>query len=178
MSDKTQQIQAVYSSSDVAVTLKIQESTLRKYCLILEKNGYEFLKNENGHRAFFDADSIVLKKFIELKNGSDMTLEQAAKSVVAWKNGSNITERDTEDSRYVARYSDLLAEFTSFKENQENFNQELLKQLQRQQEYISNKLEERDQKLMLALKETMETQKQLAIASAEEPKKKWWKFWK
>jgi biotin operon repressor len=59
MSDKTQQIQAVYSSSDVAATLKIQESTLRKYCLILEKIGYEFLKNENGHRAFFDADSIV-----------------------------------------------------------------------------------------------------------------------
>jgi hypothetical protein len=42
MSDKTQQIQAVYSSSDVAITLKIQESTLRKYCLILEKNGYYF----------------------------------------------------------------------------------------------------------------------------------------
>ena len=178
MSDKTQQIQAVYSSSDVAVTLKIQESTLRKYCLILEKNGYEFLKNENGHRAFFDADSIVLKKFIELKNGSDMTLEQAAKSVIAWKNGNDITGRDTEDSRYIARYSDLLEEFISFKENQENFNKELLNQLQKQQEYISDKLEERDQKLMLALKETMETKKQLAIASAEVSKKKWWKFWK
>lgn len=178
MSDKTQQIQAVYSSSDIAVTLKIQESTVRKYCLILEKNGYEFLKNENGHRAFFDADSIVLKKFIELKNGSDMTLEQAAKSVVAWKNGTDITEGDTEDSRYVARYSGLLEEFTSFKENQEKFNQELLKQLQQQQEYIGNKLEERDQKLMLALKETMETKKQLAIAPAEEPKKKWWEIWK
>ena len=161
MSDKTQQIQAVYSSSDVAITLKIQESTLRKYCLILEKNGYEFLKNENGHRAFFDADSIVLKKFIELKNGSDMTLEQAAKSVVAWKNGTDITKGDTEDSQYIARYNDLLEGFTSFKENQEKFNQELLKQLQQQQEYISNKLEERDQKLMLALKETMETKNNL-----------------
>jgi hypothetical protein len=31
---------------------------------------------------------------------------------------------------------------------------------------------------MLALKETMETKKQLAIASAEEPKKKWWEIWK
>jgi hypothetical protein len=59
-----------------------------------------------------------------------MTLEQAAKSVVAWKNGTDITEGDTEDSRYVARYNDLLEGFTSFKENQEKFNQELLKQLQ------------------------------------------------
>lgn len=178
MSNKTQQIQAVYSSSDVAVTLKIQESTLRKYCLILEKNGYEFLKNENGYRAFFDADSIVLKKFIELKSGSDMTLEQAAKSVVLWKKGANITERDTEESRYVARYNDLMKEFTSFKANQENFNKELLNQLQKQQEYISNKLEERDQKLMLTLKETLETKRQLAITSAEVSKKKWWEFWK
>lgn len=178
MSNKTQQLQAVYNSSDVAVTLKIQESTLRKYCLILEKSGYEFLKNENGHRAFFDADSIVLKKFIELKNGSDMTLEQAAKSVVAWKKGTDITERDTEDSRYIARYNDLLEDFKDFKENQENFNKELLNQLQKQQEYISDKLEERDQKLMLTLKETMETKRQLAITSAEVSKKRWWKFWK
>lgn len=178
MSNKTQQIQAVYSSSDVAVTLKIQESTLRKYCLILERNGYGFLKNENGHRAFFDADSIVLKKFIELKKGSDMTLEQAAKSVVAWKKGTDITDRDTEESRYVARYNDLIEEFTSFKENQENFNKELLNQLQKQQEYISDKLEERDKKLMLTLKETLETKKQLTITSAEVSKKKWWKFWK
>lgn len=178
MLDKTQQIQAVYSSSDVAITLKIQESTLRKYCLILEKNGYEFLKNENGHRAFFDVDSIVLKKFIELKNGSDMTLEQAAKSVVAWKKGTDIAKSDTEESRYVARYNDLIEEFKSFQENQENFNKELLKQLQKQQEYISDKLEERDQKLMLILKETLETKRQLSIASAEEQKKKWWEFWK
>lgn len=178
MSNKTQQLQAVYNSSDVAVTLKIQESTLRKYCLILEKSGYEFLKNENGHRAFFDADSIVLKKFIELKNGSDMTLEQAAKSVVAWKNGNDITEHDTEDSRYIARYNDLLEDFKDFKENQENFNKELLNQLQKQQEYISDKLEERDQKLMLTLKETMETKRQFAITSAEVSKKRWWKFWK
>lgn len=176
MSDKTQQVQAVYSSSDVAGTLKLQESTLRKYSLILEKNGYEFLKNEHGHRAFFDHDIIVLKKFIELKSGSDITLEQSAKAVVAWKNGTDIAERDTEENRYIARYDDLVTEFREFKENQEDFNRELLNQLKIQQEYISNKLEERDQTLMLALKNTMETKRQLEIASAAE-EKKWWKFW-
>lgn len=178
MSNETQQLQAVYNSSDVAVTLKIQESTLRKYSLLLEKNGYEFLKNENGHRAFFDHDIIVLKKFIELKSDSDMTLEQSATAVVAWKNGTVVADRDTEENRYIARYNDLVSEFRGFKENQENFNKELLNQLQKQQEYISTKLEERDQNLMLALKETMETKRQLEIASAEEEKKKWWKFWK
>jgi len=178
MSEKPQQIQAVFSSSDIAITLKIQESTLRKYCLILEKSGYEFLKNENGHRAYFDADLILLKKFLELKKGTDMTLEQASKSVVAWKNGSDITERDTDEDRDVLHSNDLVDEFKSFKESQEKFNQELLNQLKKQQEYISNKLENRDQQLMLALKETLETKKQLALTEAEEQKKKWWMFWR
>lgn len=176
MTSETQQIQAVYSSSDIAVTLKIQESTVRKYCLILEKSGYEFLKNENGHRAYFDADIIILKKFLELKKGTDMTLEQAAKSVVSWKNGIDIAGHDTEENRYIMRYDDLLKEFVAFKNSQEEFNRELLSQLQRQQEYINNKLESRDEKLMLALRETMETQKQLAL-TVELEKKKWWKFW-
>ena len=49
MTEEMKQIQAVYGSSDIADVLHIQESTLRKYCLLLEKSGYEFLKNEQGH---------------------------------------------------------------------------------------------------------------------------------
>ncbi|MBT2695428.1 DUF3967 domain-containing protein [Bacillus sp. ISL-55] len=176
MSNETQQSQAVYSSNDVAVTLQIQESTLRKYCLILEKNGHEFLKNEHGHRAFFDHDIIVLKKFKELKSGSDMTLEQASKAVIAWKNGNSITELDTQESSYVARYSDLLEEFKLFKQQQMEFNKELLSELKKQQDYINHHLEERDQKLMLSLKESLEAKQQLALE--ESKRKSWWKFWK
>ena len=62
MSEGIKQVQAVYGSSNIADILHVQESTVRKYCLLLEKSGYEFLKNEQGHRAFFDHDLIVLKK--------------------------------------------------------------------------------------------------------------------
>lgn len=178
MSNETQQIQAVYSSSDVSTVLTIQESTLRKYCLILEKNGYEFLKNANGHRAYFDGDIILLKKFLELKEEADMTLEQASKSVIAWKKGTTISVHDTEEKRYVSRYNDLVDEFKLFKRNQEEFNEKLLKQLEKQQEFINTRLEERDQRLLLSLKETMATKKQLELAAVEEQKKKWWRFGK
>lgn len=114
MSEGAKQVQAVYGSSDVADVLQVQESTLRKYCLLLEKSGYEFLKNELGHRAFFDDDVIVLKKMISLKNDADMTLEEAVKSVIAWKNGNDIAVSDTEEKRYIARYNDLLKEFKTF----------------------------------------------------------------
>lgn len=186
MTDEAQQnhsTQAVYGASDVALILKVQESTLRKYSLLLEKNGYEFLKNENGHRAYFDDDIIVLKKMIELKSGTDMTLEKACISVIAWKRENVIAPRDTEENRHVMRYNDLYEEFKSFKEQQlqynaqmMEFNKELLEQLKRQESYIKNSIEERDQKLMLAMRETLETRQQIAVT--EQDKKQWWKFWK
>lgn len=174
MSKEVVQTQSVYGSSDIADTLKIQESTLRKYCLLLEKVGYEFLKNEHGHRAFFDHDVIVLRKMISLKSSADMTLEEAAKSVVAWKNGNDITVSDTEEKRYITRYNDLLEEFKSFQEQQMNFNKELIQEIRNQQEYIEDRLEQRDRLLMQSMRETLETRKEIAAAS----EKKWWHFWK
>lgn len=169
MSEEIIQTQSVYGSSDIAVTLKIQESTLRKYCLILEKAGYEFLKNEHGHRAFFDHDVIVLKKMIELKSGTDMTLEEAAKAVIAWKNGNAVSVRDMDEKQ---RYNDLVEEFKVFKEQQMDFNKELIQEIRSQREYINGCLEKRDRLLMQSLRETLETKE---IAAAE---KKWWRFWK
>lgn len=58
-------------------------------------------------------------------------------------------------------------------ENQEKFNQELVRQLEKQQHYINTRLEERDKALMLSLKETLEAKQQMAIAKS----KKWWRFW-
>ena len=176
MTDETQQtqaLQAVFGSSDIADVLQIQESTLRKYCLLLEKAGYEFLKNEQGHRAFFDNDVIVLRKMIALKNDADMTLEEAVKSVIAWKNGTAITVRDTEEKQYIARYNDLMKEFKSFQEQQMNFNKELIQEVRSQREYIENRLEQRDQLLMQSIRESLEVRKEIAATQ----KKRWWKFW-
>lgn len=53
--------QLIYSSKDVAAILKIQESTLRKYCIMLEEVGYKFHKNELGHRGFLNDDVVALK---------------------------------------------------------------------------------------------------------------------
>jgi len=174
MSDENVTVQAVYGSSDVADVLGIQESTLRKYCLLLEKGGYEFLKNEKSHRAFFDNDLIVLKKMIKLKNDGDMTLEEAVKSVVAWNKGNDIAVSDMEEMRYIARYNDLLEEFKMFQQQQMEFNRELIAEVRNQQEYINERLEERDRLLVESMRQTLETRKEIAAAE----KKKWWRFWK
>jgi len=177
MSEETQVVQAVYGSGDVADVLQIQESTLRKYCLLLEKQGYEFLKNEQGHRAFFDNDLIVLKKMIKLKNDADMTLEEAVKSVVAWKNGNDIALSDTKEMSYIARYNDLLEEFKTFQQQQMEFNRELIAEVRSQREYINERLEERDRLLVESMRQTLETRKEIAAAENAK-KKKWWRFGK
>lgn len=174
MSEETKQIQAVYGSSDIADVLGIQESTLRKYCLLLEKSGYEFLKNEHGHRAFFDADVIVLRKMISFKNDADMTLEEAVKSVVAWNKGNDITVSDIEEKQYVARYNDLLGEFKTFQQQQMGFNKELIEEIQKQRDYIEKRLEERDRLLIESMRQTLEFR---GAAVEGEKKKRWWRFW-
>jgi DNA-binding transcriptional MerR regulator len=165
------QSQIIYDTKDVAAHFNIHSSTVRKYCDILEKSGYDFHKNEHGHRGFFDSDLLALQKLIDLKDA--MTLEQASKSVVAWKTGNDIALRTTDEKQYSTQYSELLNEFRSFQEQQNAFNKELIEQLKKQNEYINNKLEERDKNLMIAMRETMETQKQIASSKT----KTWWKFW-
>ena len=177
MSDENVTVQAVYGSSDVADILEVQESTLRKYCGLLEKGGYEFLKNENGHRAFFDNDLIVLKKMVKLKTDGDMPLEEAVKSVVAWKKGNDIAVSDTEEKRYIARYNDLVEEFKTYREQQMEFNKQLIEEVRSQREYIDKRLEERDRMLVESMRQALETKREIAAAEAEK-KKRWWRFGK
>lgn len=150
---------------------------------MLEEAGYTFHKNEFGHRAFFNNDVVALNRFIEIKNHPDMTLKQACDAVVMWVKGNNVTEHDITDTtkkqQHNDRYTELLNQFGEFKQQQHDFNKELLHQLQKQQDYIKDSLTKRDQKLMDALKESQKTQKLIAAAQEEEKnqRKRWWKWW-
>lgn len=162
----------LYSAGDVAVLLNIKESTLRKYCNMLEEAGYKFHKNELGHRGFFDKDVISLKKVMQLKNSPDMTLKQACNVVVTMFEQVSVSKGDTtnevlnerDKDRYISK-----SEFMEFQEDMRSFNQKLIEQLEKQNKWQ----EQRDQQLMQVLDGLLE-QKQLAAA---QEKKKWWKFW-
>lgn len=164
--------QTIYDTKNIAELFQIHASTVRKYCDFLEKDGYQFHKNQYGHRGFFDDDVIVLRKLIDYKG--TMALEKATKSVIAWKNGNDISGVAIDKKQYSTEYSNLLNEFKAFQEEQRAFNQELVEQLKNQQHYMDTRLEERDQNLMNAMKQNLETKKQLAATK----QKKWWQFWK
>ncbi|WP_455931526.1 DUF3967 domain-containing protein, partial [Priestia aryabhattai] len=105
--------------------------------------------------------------------------DQAINVVISTVDTGDMSDRDTRNLvtyQETQQYDQLLTKFEDFKEEQMKFNQELLKQIQQRDEYISKKLENRDRELLDAVRGMQETQK--LIAASEEKKKKWWKFWK
>lgn len=172
--------QLIYSSKDVAAILKIQESTLRKYCIMLEEVGYKFHKNELGHRGFLNDDVVALKTLADIKSHPNMTLKQACNAVMTWLHNKNIADSDITELRHEERNDErYIEEFNALKEmiqQQNEMLQQMAKKLDEQQRYIDERLEKRDQKLMGAIRE-MQEEKRVLLETAATNKKPWWRFW-
>ena len=176
MENSINQLQ-ILSPSDVCTLLQIKESTLRKYAILLKDVGYHFDENERGQRAYYEKDVIAFKKLIEIKNSHDMTLEQSANAVMTWLEQSSmslnvmIPKRQNESyDNDIKAIKDLLHEVVKKLDQQQEQNEKL-------QQYIETRFEEElnhrknDRELVSSLKESMETQKLIAVAQEEEKKK-------
>lgn len=180
ISDTTVGSNLIYDTDTVSNILGVQASTLRKYCALMQKHGYEFNKNNVGHRIFYQKDIEIIKEIVDLKNSGSLTLNEAFKTILH----SDIS--DTTDIEPITNpnYDKIAEQFEEFKNEQMQFNKTLLEQLGKQEDYIKNSINERDRKLMTALKESIETKKQIAeiaeeVAKEKERNKKyWWQFWK
>ncbi|MCR8861098.1 DNA-binding protein [Bacillus pseudomycoides] len=160
-----------YSPSDVAEQLAIQSSTLRKYADVLEKEGYTFIKNERGHRKYRESDVMVFRKVINLKNDTDMTLENATKQIVLWHQGVEVLPLD----RYeVERYEEpdfnattlqiMIQDQKEVIEKQNVLLQELTKRLTEQdQRFI-----QRESELLSAIQTIQESQALIAMNTSED----------
>jgi DNA-binding transcriptional MerR regulator len=167
MTGDTNNSQILMSASEVCTLLNLKDSTLRKYCLILMDAGYKFHMNDKGQRGFFEQDVIVVKRFLEAKNSPDMTLEQCAKSVMAWIRENNITLRVTEEEQKMKRHEEAISKLQETVDQQTLLLKKLMEQLEDQQKHINK----RDNDLMSAIRSMQETsQAQIAAAQEEKPK--------
>jgi DNA-binding transcriptional MerR regulator len=172
-----------YSTKEVSLTLGIGDSTLRKWCLALEKNAYKFLRNDRDQRLYVESDLVVLKHFQKLVQDHNMQLENAAALVVdrfgkgAFEPGTGIVPVEKEEERrdlersnseVIQQLQEHIRTQQEYMERQELFNQGLLKRLDQQQKYIEERLDVRDQTLLESLREVQETKK--LIATAQEKK--------
>jgi hypothetical protein len=180
-------VEQTYWSREVAAILQIGDSTLRKWCGVLEVHGYRFIRDEHSRRAFTEHDALALRFFKELTQDKGVALESAAKEAVARFNrdvGQHIATSDTiVPDRSESATAVVLQQLLEHANRQEEFNKGLLQELADQRRYIEDSLTRRDALLMQHLRESLDAQKALAAAAAEQAAaaeaRKWWKkeFW-
>jgi DNA-binding transcriptional MerR regulator len=148
-------LERAYWNNEVAERLGMGKSTLRRWCLELEKQGYTFTKGEQDSRAFLEQDVLLLKKIKKLQSKGSK-LEQAIEQAPP-------TPMNTPSSPEL----DLQAERRKLKQE---LLQEIKQELLGTEQRILKRLEERDQLLMQHVREVQETK--LLLAATEE-KKSW-----
>ncbi|MCQ6277517.1 winged helix-turn-helix transcriptional regulator [Bacillus sp. V3B] len=65
-------------TSDIAENLKMPESTVRKYVTLLEKEGYELIRNDLDHRIYTKQDQQAISQMLKLKKDKKVGPEAAA----------------------------------------------------------------------------------------------------
>ncbi|QWH75969.1 DUF3967 domain-containing protein [Bradyrhizobium sp. MOS001] len=164
-------MKTLYSPGEVAEQLGIQSSTLRKYADVLEKEGYTFIKNERGHRKYRESDVMVFRKVINLKNDTDMTLENATKQIVSWHQGVEVLplerheiERYEEPDFNATTLQTMLQDQNEFIEKQNELLQELNKRLVEQDQ----RFVQRESELLSAIQTIQESQTLIATNTSED----------
>lgn len=164
---------------EVAKQLLIGESTLRKWSLALEEQGYKFVKGEQESRAYIEGDIKILFKLKEEIRNKNKPVKEAVKTVLESIRTTDVHVTEEERTPLVPDEVDTrtpivpIERLVTIEDIREVLNEEL------------NKREkQRDQLLIEALRNGQENKKMLLemktmfeIAATRE-KKKWWQFWK
>ena len=174
-----------YSTKEIADTLEIGDSTLRKWCASLEKSGYTFAKNDQGYRLFVEHDIILLRQFKRLVKEANMPLDNASSLVVERFNEQSLVtgtgvahlDKSPETSRSLVAINEMGEKILERLDQQEQFNQMLVDMLKKQNEiieqqknYIEDKFNERDKQLTESIRAAQET-KRLLLEQKEQEKK-------
>lgn len=179
-----------YTTKEVSTTLNVVDSTIRKWCLAMEKHGYTFMKNENNQRLFLEKDLVALRHYQTMVKENNFSMDNAGMVIASrfsspFPNGSGgVPAVKTEDEERLSarpdtRSDERIDKLIEHAEKQEQFNKELLERLNEQQKYIEKqhyyieeKLKERDGNLMESLRTLQEAkQEMLEIAATKEEEK-------
>jgi hypothetical protein len=170
-----------YSHKEMYTTLNIGDSTLRKWCIALEKNGYKFLRNEQDNRIYVEGDLVVLRHFYQLVKIHKTNLENAAKLIVArfgrgaFEVGTDIVPVENDDQVTFSKVGlkELIQE--AVREEREEFKELINQEREALLIKMNDTVEMQSRVLLKAVRDQQEeTRKELA---AEKEKKKWWKLW-
>src|SRR5579875_453117 len=164
-------MERMYWSNEVATILGIGDSSLRKWCLALEKCGIIFIRDDNGRRAFSENDILVLRD-MQMFLGRQMTMDNAA-NATAGKHKRDFEDRSsTLPVPVKEQRSDMRSLDVAIQEASQKFWNEIRDDLKKEirqemREEMSDQLEQLKKEMF---EQMQETRRQIAIA--DEKKKK------
>lgn len=154
-----------YLTSEVAERLNVAQSTIRKYSIALEKQGFTFSKTQKGARLFSESDVATLARMKELSVEEKMPVDRIAERMLS----TPAEVRDEMRSVEANGSTEILAELSALRQENAEIREALIH---------TNK------QLAAVLVELKESQKMIAASVATEkeeelpPPKKWYEFWK
>lgn len=183
----------VYINVDtLAEQLNLSSSTVKKYYLLIEENGYSFKRSNQGHVMFSEDDYKLFKKIIEIKGQPKMTLAKAIDKVIGVITDTTaITPYNNEDmtvmTQKIKELHDLTVEQSQLITQQNQQIRELVqenrksrylledtKKNDKSEELLSENLQETKE-----LKDLLEKYEQNRVERENELSQvKWWQFWK
>ena len=158
--------------TEIEKRTNIPNATIRRY---IRKHGHHLNIRKKGKGYLLASEAIEIVLDIRKNYDEGKTVDQVEESLINKARPVTITiNSDTKESIDIAV---TLQSMQTSIEEQKKITQLLLEQIQKQQEYIDIRLEERDKKLMTAIRENLETKKQLAVTNITK-KKQWYRFWR
>ena len=159
---------------------KIPNATIRRY---IRNHGHHLNIRKKGKSYTIAPESIPIVLNIRQQYDDGKSLEQVEETLFQTGNPVTITV-NADDKLMTVNVGEALQDMKKAMNEQNKIIQSLVEHMHKQQEYIDTKLEERDRKLMTAIRENQENRKQVAVTDQVQEKttldsdKKWYEFWK
>ncbi len=172
--------------------LDVKESVFKKYVSHIEKEGFLFQKNAQGHRMFSELDIQTLETFIKLSRYDGVTLESVAKRVAEWRKnkghddmtGNEIQEQATLNPQDLQSHDVMTLVDSLLREQEQRFTSQIQQLIQQQKEMTTkqdeklhhillhlDRMDQREQERNRMMQEEKEAQMQIAAA---QEKRSWW----
>jgi hypothetical protein len=146
-------------AKEVAIDLDINGNTLRRWSIELEKAGYEFDRNDKGHRIYYKRDIMALSDFQKMMEKTQ-SLDNTAKAIVSKVREQNNTEKTLSvimgNDNKIALTKEELEDVI-----QKAANDAAEKTATILLEKFNDSIERRDRELMIQIKQQQKFQKQL-----------------
>lgn len=163
-----------YSISQLSQLVEIPETTVRRY---LNKFERYFRFEQRGRGKKYHPGSMEILQRIALLYTEEYEASEI-EEVLSKDFAFTIDEGKKEVTVIQSPNKNIELQFEEFKQQQEQFNKQLLNQLKKQQEYINNKLEERDRILIESIREIQEAKQEIASSNKQEKKSFFFRLFK